>query len=258
VPGGRLAAEPNTLLATITRLATAPKVRVDLLTLLLDRQERAEAKEAERQYYAAMNAAQAEIQPVVRDAENTQTNSLYARLETVDAAIRPIYVKHGFSLSYNQVAPITPGNVRIACKCAHIGGYFEMHYREAPPDTLGPKGTPTKTALHGLGSADTFLKRYINCGIFNVVLCGMDNDGNSTQSISDEQLKHLSQLIHQTKSNVTAFLRHVAPGTERLVDIRASDFAKCVAALETKRRRMQATEHETPSDKSLGSPRKAV
>src|SRR5262249_17001802 len=94
-------AAPGGLLAAITRIASSPDVRIDLLTLLMDRQERAEAEQSKRQFFEAMNRAQADIQPVVRDTENTQTRSLYAKLETVDANIRPIYTRHGFSLSFD-------------------------------------------------------------------------------------------------------------------------------------------------------------
>jgi hypothetical protein len=243
-------ASPGTLLAAITRLAGQREIRVDLLQLLLDRQERAEAREAERQYRAAMNAAQAEILPIVKNTPNTATGSFYAQLEAVDAIIRPIYVKHGFSLSFDQVAPLQPGFVRIECRCAHIGGHVEVFGREAPPDTLGPKGNPVKTPLHGVASADTFLKRYITVGIFNVVLKGMDKDGNRPNQpntatgavISVDQLTRISQLIHQTKSDMEAFLQHVVPGTTRLRDIRAADYSKCITALETKRRRMAEKE----------------
>jgi hypothetical protein len=78
------------------------------------------------------------------------------------------------------------------------------------------------------------------------VRCDEDDDGASAtdRPIADEQLQHISRLIHETKANVAAFLKHVVPDTERLADIRTRDFAKCVAALETKRRRMQATEQK--------------
>jgi hypothetical protein len=80
--------------------------------------------------------------------------------------------------------------------------------------------------------------------LLNVVRRDEDDDGASATNrpISEEQLKYISRLIYETKANVPAFLAHVVPGTGRLADICACDFAKCVAALETKRRRMQATE----------------
>ncbi len=212
--------EPGALLSTIMRLAMAPDLRIDVLTLLLDRQERMEAQQAERAFNAAMNAAQSEIQPVVRTAENTQTRSFYAKLEHVDAAIRPIYLKHGFSLSYNQIEPMVAGNIRMACRCAHSAGHSEMYYREAPADTLGPKGAPTKTILHGGASTETFLKRYLSCGIFNVVFRNQDDDGvrGGMKFISSGQADEIREMLRVAGREEVSFLGRLFAGAIHSAD----------------------------------------
>ena len=88
---------PGALLNVMLQLARDPDVRIEVLTALAEMQQRAEERQAEREFNTAMNAAQAEMQPIVRDAENKQTNSRYATLFKIDEAIRPIYIKHGFS-----------------------------------------------------------------------------------------------------------------------------------------------------------------
>lgn len=207
-------ASPGALLTTIMELARSPDLRIDVLTLLLDRQERMENAQAERAFNEAMNAAQAEIQPVARTAENTQTRSFYAKLEYVDAAIRPIYLKHGFSLSYNQVAALIPGNIRIECECSHRDGHSKMYGREAPADTLGPKGTPVKTILHGGASTETFLKRYLSCGIFNVVFRNQDDDGvrGGQKFISAEEVAEVVELMAKAGRQEGPFLARLFAG----------------------------------------------
>jgi hypothetical protein len=226
-------AQPGALLSTILRMASAPQINIDVLRLLMEEQAKAEAKEAQRQFWQAMNAAQTEVQPVARDAENLQTRSFYAKLESVDAVIRPVYAKHGFSLSWTQVAPLVAGNIRIACRCAHgPSGHFETYELEAPADTMGPKGSPTKTALHGLGSTDTYLRRYITCGIFNVVLKDRDLDGNSQRrAVSDEQRDQLLELLDQLgdDGNIPLFCRTFE--VEAVADLDAANFAPAMNLL---------------------------
>lgn len=198
---------PSTL-SLIERLAIDPRVNVDTLERMFALQERLLAREASAHFNEAMNLAQEEIQPVARTAENKQTGSFYAKLEAVDAAIRPIYLRHGFSLSYDNVPPIAPGNIRIECRVAHAAGHAERFGREAPPDTHGPKGTPTKTTLHGAASTETFLKRYLACGIFNVVFKDMDHDGNNVATLEADQVDYILEKIPQAKAG-PKFLKYV-------------------------------------------------
>lgn len=215
----RAAVVPDTLLSAIVDIARTPGLSRETLALLLDRQKEMEAGQKEAAFWEAMNACQAEIAPVARTADNTQTRSKYAKLEHVDAAIRPIYVKYGFSLTFSQVAPEVAGNIRIKCVCGHTAGHREEYFLEAPADTLGPKGAPTKTALHGLGSTDTYLRRYLECGVFNVVLRDMDDDGQTAgQSlITEAQAMEIEALIVKTKSDRPRFME--AYGVENLLEM---------------------------------------
>src|SRR6266404_3054873 len=88
-----------TLLDFVAMAVKDPAIDVNKLDMLLRMQREIIADNARVEFNAAMNAAQSEIQPVARTAENTQTKSWYAKLEAVDAAIRPIYLRHGFALS---------------------------------------------------------------------------------------------------------------------------------------------------------------
>lgn len=163
-------------LSLIERLASNPRADVKKLEALLDMRERTRAGEAHRRFNEAMRDCQAEIMPVARDAENKHTNSKFAKLESIDREIRPIYTKHGFSLSFNSKS-LDDGRVRILCTVGHTAGHFEPYELDGHLDTAGAKGNANKTNLQGLGSTVSYLRRYLTCMIFNVVLTDEDNDG---------------------------------------------------------------------------------
>lgn len=162
-------------LTMIERLASNPRSDVKKLEALLDMRERTRAGEARLRFNQAMRDCQAEIMPVVRDAENKHTKSKFAKLESIDRAIRPIYTKHGFSLSFNSKA-LEGGGVRITCTAGHTDGHFEPYELEGELDTKGSQGNANKTSLQGLGSTVSYLRRYLTCMIFNVVIADEDND----------------------------------------------------------------------------------
>ena len=189
---------PAALFAAIVALAKDPAVDAAKVQAFLAMQERLEERQAEREFNTAMTAAQAEMSPVVRDAENKENHSKYATLYAVDKMVRPIYLKHGFSLSFGSEA-VEGNNVRITLDTSHNTGHTKRTYFDAPPDTLGPKGSPVKTQLHGLGSTMTYLRNRLICSVFNIVLKGDkdDDDGNrgGARLIDAAQCGELQDLI---------------------------------------------------------------
>src|ERR1700761_8151430 len=87
--------------AMILEAARDPQVDAAKLTALWELAKSIEARDAENAFNRSMMAAQAEMKPILKDSENEQTHSKYAKLEKIDRAIRPIYTKHGFALSFN-------------------------------------------------------------------------------------------------------------------------------------------------------------
>jgi hypothetical protein len=207
------------LLNFVAQAVADPNVDVGKLEALLRMQREIVADDAKLQFSRAMAAAQAEIQPVARTSENKQTNSFYAKLEAVDADIRPIYVQHGFSLSFDE-EPCEGPNMMIVCEVSHVAGHSRKYRLNAPPDTLGPKGTPTKTVLHGRGSTVTFLRRYLTCNIFNVVLRNQDDDGNrgGARFITEDQAGELRALMKEAGRQSGPFLDRLFSGHVRSIE----------------------------------------
>ena len=239
---GRLAAE-NSLLNFVAQAVRDPAIDVAKLEALLRMQREIIADDAHVQFNRSFAALSAEIRQIERRGVadmGAKGAYKFAKREDLDAMLRPLMREHGFAVSFRPV-PGPNGNLTIEGELLHVAGHSKTAELALPPD-IGPG----RNSLQAMGSAISYAERYLTEMLLNVVRCDEDDDGASAadRPIADEQLQHISRLIHETKANVAAFLKHVVPGTERLSDIRACDFAKCVAALETKRRRMQATEQK--------------
>jgi hypothetical protein len=168
----------GSLLNFISAASRDPSVDVSKFESLLRMQREIIADDAKLQFNRAMAQVQREMTPVVRDANNEQTRSKYARLETIDAMMRPCYTAHGFSLSFDQVPSEDPSAIRISCEVAHEGGFSRTYHLESTLDSVGAKGNVNKTPLHALGSTMSYLRRYLTSMIFHVVLVNDDDDGN--------------------------------------------------------------------------------
>lgn len=170
---------PNSVLASfIERAARDTEFDVQKFGELLRMQREVEHDQARKAFNRAMAAAQAEMQPIVRDAKNSHLNNKYAKLETIDAAIRPVYTKWGFSVRYGSAPSPHEGWIRITCTVAHDGGYFEENHLDAPVSTTGSQGgRMAVTPVQAIGSTVTYLRRYLLGMVMNAVLADEDDDG---------------------------------------------------------------------------------
>lgn len=244
VPMAQEIAMVDPVLAQAAAIARLPGLSESMFSRLMEWNEKERAAQAEERFNEAMNAAQAQIVPVARTVQNTQTKSFYAKLESVDAAIRPIYLSHGFSVAYNTVAPLMPGNIRVECEVS-LGRHSKKYYREAPADTAGPQGKAVKTVLHGGGSTETYLKRYAVCGAFNVVFRNLDDDGvqGGREYVTDDELAILQKLVEDTDTKLPEFFNlMVSEEVHELNEVSRLDFNRLANALQRKQRMMAQKE----------------
>jgi ERF superfamily len=173
----------------------------DKLGKLLDLHERIMAQRAKEAFDKDMNLCQGEVPAILDDATNKQTGSSYARLETVQIAVKPIYIKHGFSLSWSE-GEIKDGLHEILMTVRHVAGHTEIHRGWYPIDGEGPKGGRVMNQLQGSVSAHTYAQRDMMRQLFNIVLKGMDYDGNHIQGgLSDGQTEELNNLLEACSIN---------------------------------------------------------
>jgi hypothetical protein len=216
--------EAGSMLNLIAAMATNPDVDVEKFRALMAMQKEIKDGEASLAFVRAMSACQGEMLSIVRDAENKHTRTRYARLETIDAAVRPIYTRHGFSLSFNSPEPIA-GAMRITCDVSHSGGHTKQYQLEGALDGAGAKGASNKTDIQALGSTSTYLRRYLTMMVFNITLTDEDDDGEKRRLhqppvYKEDRLDRLEaaldgQLMDETPlSPMDAALRHVGPNAQ--------------------------------------------
>lgn len=187
--------DTGALMAVISNAARDPQVDVDKMERLMAMHERLTARQAEAAFNSAMTACQMEMRQVSTDAENSQTRSKYATYAKLDAYLRPIYTKHGFSLSFDE-GESKPDMVRVVCIVSHIGGHSRTYHRDMPADGKGAKGGDVMTKTHAAGAAGSYGARYLLKGIFNVAIGEYDMDGNAPEQGLDEGLiaDHLAAI----------------------------------------------------------------
>jgi hypothetical protein len=239
--------DPSTVLALIERVALDPRADVEKLERLTAMYERLKAKEAE----LAFNAAKGRIlkklagikivknRPVLCEVDNGRPQKgifeafKYAPLEEIDRHLRPLLAEEQMDLSYSD-EPCDGGGILIRGRLKHLpSGHFEDSFMPAPPDTTGGKSN-----IQAVGSTNSFLRRYVACNIFNIVVVGDDDDGNGG-AIDEAQTKTIVDLIKKAKVG-PKFLKYMkarsveeAGSLEAAVaTIAARDYRKAVSTLE--------------------------
>jgi hypothetical protein len=227
-----IGADDERLEHAIIRAAQDDTIDITKLQALLDMQRQVAQDRSKRMFNSAMADAQAEMLPVIRDATNAHTKSKYARLETIDGQMRPIYTAHGFSVRYGSQPCPREGWMRITITISHSGGHWEENYLDAPPDDVGARGNVNKTPIMSVGSSVTYLRRYLLCMAFNIVLAddlAPDDDGapsgrtNGQDQRSDTRRTTEPDPLEET--NGTKWLRNLtdllkaAPSLDALVTI---------------------------------------
>src|SRR5215471_5827747 len=236
----------STVLALIERMALDPSADVEKLERLTAMYERLKAKEAELAYNAAKGRILKKLagikivknRPVLSDIDNGKQRGAveafkYAPLEEIDKHLRPLLAEEEMDLSYSD-EPCEGGGILIRGRLKHLpGGHYEDSFMPAPPDTTGGK-----SEVQAVGSTNSFLRRYILCNIFNIVVIGDDDDGNGGP-VDDAQIKAILQLIKKAKAG-PKFLKYMkaqsieeAGSLEAAVaTIAARDYRKAISTLE--------------------------
>lgn len=224
------------LIKVIERAAHSPDMDVEKMERLLAMHERIVGRQSEVEFNDAMNQAQSEIGRVAADKENQQTHSWYATYAALDRVLRPIYIKHGFSLSFDTDPAAPENTVTVLCYVSHRAGHTRIYRAPMPADGKGAKGGDVMTKTHAVGSAMQYGQRYLLKLIFNVAI-GVDDDGNAagTEYISESQAADLNALLDEVKANKTAFCKYFKINKVEELSVKALPDA--IAMAEAKRKK---------------------
>lgn len=181
------------MLATISRLALDPRCDMEKLERLMALQERMEAKTALEAFNSAFAEMQCEMPSVEKRTENTHTKKMYADLDDINYAVRPVMAKFGFGVSFKIVNH--EKGVSITGILMHKAGHREETTMLLPLD-IGAG----RSAVQSVGSTTTYGKRYVMCALLNITSGDdNDNDGNAEPQpdplITSSQAAQLSALL---------------------------------------------------------------
>jgi hypothetical protein len=238
---------PSTILALIERVALDTRADVEKLDRVMAMYDRLKAKGAE----LAFNAAKGRIlkklagikivknRPVLSEIEKGKPQKgtfeafKYAPLEEIDKHLRPLLAEEEMDLSYSD-DPWEGGGILIRGRLKHLpSGHYEDSFMPAPLDTTGGK-----SSVQAVGSTNSFLRRYVACNIFNIVVVGDDDDGTGG-TLDEAQTKTVLDLMKRAKVG-PKFLKYMrAQSVEQAgsletaaATIAARDYRKAVSTLE--------------------------
>lgn len=184
---------PMTLLHDAVREGMTP----DQLAVLVGLQRDMTADAAKLAFAEAMHNAQMEMPVVVQDAANTHTKKRYASLETIQKFTKPIYSKHGFSMSFGEADCPIEGFKRTTCDVTHDKGHTRHYHIDLPIDSSG-----SMNKIQGCVSTTSYGQRRLCSMIWNITIAGEDNDAQGAiEKISHEQFATLDEWIETSGAN---------------------------------------------------------
>lgn len=187
------------MLSTISRLALDPRCDMEKLERLMALQERMEAKSALEAFNSAFAEMQCAMPSVEKRTQNTHTKKMYADLDDINFAVRPVMAKFGFGVSFKIVNQAH--GVSITGILMHKAGHREETTMLLPLD----KGSQ-RSAVQEVGSTTTYGKRYVMCALLNITSGDdVDNDGyadTADQMITPAQAKQVQALLDKCSEAV--------------------------------------------------------
>lgn len=201
-PPAPIVTGPDALFAVIERASRDNSVDLDRMQKLMDMHKEMKADNARGEYDSAMSAAQAEMKRVKTNKRNEHTKSSYASYAAMDKEIRPIYTKHGFSVSFDTGESSRPEEVRVLATVAHRGGHREEYKIDVPSDGKGAKDGAVMTKTHAVGSAISYGRRYLHGMIWNLAI-GNDDDGNDAAGVAKGWVDIAVQTLNNMKPDKT-------------------------------------------------------
>jgi hypothetical protein len=210
--------ESAQVLEIINRVAMDPNADIDKMERLLAMYQEIQKGKAEREFNGALQSVQAEMPSIRRDAENKQTHSTYAKIETINAALIPVYTRHGFSLSFGTEQAEQPEHIKIVCNVSHVSGHTRKYEYDSPITTVGIQGNAMMTRTHASGSALSYGRRYLTLMIFNATLTDEDDDGNQATPKEEPPKIGPKRLRKIIDGMLDCLSRQDGPGLSEIAD----------------------------------------
>ena len=219
----------------IMMAATREDVSIEKLERLLVMKREIKATEQREQFFESLALVQSQMPQLEQngliDYGAGKGKIKYARYEDIDAVVRPLYSKYGFSVSWDS-APAFEG------KMVKVTGTFSCHGHSEKREMTGPvDSSGGKNGIQGVASTVAYLKRQTLKMFFNMVERGHDKDGANPadlKPITQDQADTIRTQLVDLKADIGKFVSML--GVEKLEDIRVGQMKEVAAAIERKRR----------------------
>ena len=215
--------------------AVSSNAGVEVISKLMDLQDRWQASHARRSFDEAMAAAKAEIPVIMKNREvdftspKGRTNYRHEDLAEIARTVDPILTKHGLSYRFRTTSqPNEP--VSVTCIVSHRHGHSEENTLSAGRDESG-----NKNSIQAVASTITYLQRYTLKAALGLAASN-DDDGSASEKpafITSDQLQRIIALTDEVKADKERFCKYLKIGS--LAEILASDFDHAMNLLEAKR-----------------------
>lgn len=160
--------------------------------------------------FAALSLAQGEIENASKNAANPHFKSKYADLAEILNTTRPVFAKHGLSLS--QFPGFDGSLASVTTLVAHSSGGYISSVSSC---------VPAKSDAQGIGSATTYLRRYSAAAAAGIAQ--EDDDGNA--AAHNEKPKAISKEDQAKAADFRSAIEGATDETE--LSKVASELAGC-------------------------------
>jgi hypothetical protein len=168
-------------------------------------------KLAEQQFAQAFADLQAELGTfnATKGVPDRDGNIKYSYLpyEEIMERVSPLLRAHGFSVSFST--DFADARIIQTCTLQHAGGHHR-DYKAFVRAGAGPHGASETQAD---GAAMTYAKRYALANALNITVEHDTDARNEGTAISPEQAQVLREMVKDTKSDETGFLKYAGAKT---------------------------------------------
>lgn len=233
------------VLTAVIDAASNPAVDVGKMRELLGLQKELMAMQAEQQFTDAFDRL-ARVLPRIKKngqveykdkkTERIEKAFRFATYEDIDAAIRPLLLAEGFTLSFDTVPRVGDGGgIIVTGILSHIGG----HQRRASiPLALDSSGG--KNNIQGMGSTFSYGKRYTATALLNIVTEGDDDDGKrgGTPYINPDEAIAMRTLAEEAEREEGRFLETYTTEAQSFEEVVRDDYLRLMRLLSSAKRQV--------------------
>lgn len=173
---------------SLMQVAVESNADIDKLEKLMALQERWEAGNAKKSFYAALSDFQRKC-PEIKKLKKGH-NYMYAPLGDIIAQIKDLLADCGLSVRFEQDHS---SGIAVTCVVSHKDGHSERNSMTGGADTSG-----SKNSIQAVGSTVTYLQRYTLTGALGITTADADIDGRLPQdkSVNINAPKEIIKIIN--------------------------------------------------------------